>query len=143
MNLHRTLQSGMNDTNGVLAIDQNDLFAVYGLSGQVALFKSKSTKKSHNKIVSLFNVKGPVNAAKMISPNFIAVGGVDNDIQCWDLNNSESPSWAGRNVPNDKLSLSIPINITAITSYAADIMENNLIATGTALKQVFSDYYDC
>ena len=51
-------------------------------------------------------------------------GGKENDIQLWDLT-TQGVMWKAKNVSNDKLSLRVPIYVTAVKYLGACVMLNN------------------
>ena len=75
-------------------------------------FKDEEAKAKH-----LVSLKAERSLAKMRQvpkcPGMIATGGKENDVQIWDLENTDKgPVFRGKNVPSDKLELRVPIWIT-------------------------------
>ena len=77
-------------------------------------------------------VRGPVEAGCGRKDSAV-FGGRENDIQLFDIN-THGVIWRAKNVSNDKLSLRVPIYITAVKFLGEDT--TNKIITGTGYKQI-------
>ena len=82
--------------------------------------------------VSLKNNPG----ANPPSAHLLAVLSKDTPIQVWDVDNqsknSTTPAWHAKNVPNDELSLAVPIYDTSMAQISKADPMGRLLATSTA-----------
>lgn len=64
-----------------------------------------------------------------MSPNLIATGGKENDLQIWDLENLDKPTFRAKNVRPDFLELRVPVWITGIAY--PDPTSHHLLSTSS------------
>ena len=79
------------------------------------------------------SIRSDAGAGKLA--NLMAVISKDTPVQIWDVDHqkkgSTAPLWFARNVPNDELSLAVPIYDTSLTQCASN-MPGRILATSTA-----------
>jgi ribosome biogenesis protein NSA1 len=78
-------------------------------------------------------VRSPLSTC-LYSSNIASFGGRENDIEQWDMN-TNAVIWSAKNVPHDKLSLRVPIWITALDFLTLDKNPNQIVS-GTGYKHV-------
>merc|ERR1711968_116234 len=78
--------------------------------------------------------RGPISAGAARAQTAV-FGGKENDIQLWDLT-TQGVMWKAKNVSNDKLSLRVPIYVTAVKYLGSDNAVASRIITGTGYKQI-------
>ena len=83
-------------------------------------------------LISYCAVRGPVEAGCGRGESAV-FGGRENDIQLHNIS-TQDVLWKAKNVSNDKLSLRVPIYITAVKFLGEDA--TNKIITGTGYKQI-------
>jgi ribosome biogenesis protein NSA1 len=121
--------SAHGDCAGVSTAANQTLLA-YSSAGHVTSFKTLDGVLDKS---SSFAISGPISA--LVANNSIfAAGGNENDLQVWDLA-AQAVSWKAKNVPHDKLSLRVPVWITAIGFMRSnDIVSEHEIVTGTGYR---------
>ena len=118
----------------------SSLLCVYGAQGAVSLIsvvaESSSTSQGL-KVVSSFDVKGPLSACETCLGGGFACGGRDNDVKLYDASTKQAV-WEGKNVPHDSLRMRVPIWITAVGFMrpGQDSVSGAHIVTGTGYKHV-------
>jgi WD40 repeat protein len=118
----------------------SSLLCVYGAQGAVSLIsvvaESSSTSQGL-KVVSSFDVNGPLSACETCLGGGFACGGRDNDVKLYDASTKEAV-WEGKNVPHDSLRMRVPIWITAVGFMRPeqDSVSGAHIVTGTGHKHV-------
>lgn len=111
--------------------DKNETLCCVGSNGDLSMMTHNLTGD-----VTKYKIHGPISAC-VTSPrmDIVSFGGRENDLKQFDVT-TQQVSWTARNVPHDKLSLRVPVWITAITHFPESSDCDSLIATGTGYRHV-------
>jgi WD40 repeat protein len=125
---------GEGDNIQGLASSQDGSVAVFATSGAIASYERGDGGKI-KEVGEVVPVRGPLSAV-CLSGAMLAAGGNENDVQVWDRATRQM-AWAGKNVPNDFLSLRIPIWITGLSFMRTnDTYSEHELVAGTGHKHV-------
>ncbi len=107
---------------------------VFNETGKIAVHSFDMDMKMSN---SSFQVGGPLSAGATCSDNGAVFGGRERDILFYDVN-TQQEVWKAKNVPHDKLSLRVPVWITALSFLRpdSDTTSGSHIAAGTGHKHI-------
>jgi WD40 repeat protein len=133
----RTYDLNLPSLLGISALNESTLLC-YSSTGTVAQLNLNEDSPDSEPI--FMTHRGPIECLECCyGLSRYACGGLDNDLQLYDLNSSSPlvPFWSAKNVPHDNVRLAVPIFITTI-SFLRDQTENdgNLIVTGTGHRHV-------
>jgi ribosome biogenesis protein NSA1 len=131
----RSFDLNLSNLIGISAMNETTLLC-YSSTGTVAHLNLNDSDSEP----ILTTLRGPLETLECCYGHTrYATGGLDNDLQLYDLNSSslETPIWSAKNVPHDNVRLAVPIFITSI-SFLKNQTEHdgNLIVTGTGHHHV-------
>lgn len=96
--------------------NSSDAFVLCDNTGKLSVEKFDGT---FERSVHSFDVAAPVSACVTCLDGGVALGGRENDIHMYDTTTNQEV-WKAKNVPHDKLSLRVPVWITALAFLRPD-----------------------
>lgn len=98
-------------------------------SGQVTIWKN-------NEPVEINALKTGETLSRMrqspVSPNVISTGGKENELQLWDLEKPDEPTFKAKNVKPDMIQLRVPVWVTDM----AFLQDHHSVAISTRYKNI-------
>lgn len=127
------IELGGGDVVGLVS-NQEGIVAAYTSIGTISRYSLGRNGKIE-RVADDMTVRGPLSAVTYNGQQ-LATGGLENDVQLWDLNKSEV-TWSAKNVPHDFLSLRVPVWVSAISFMRTnDTYSEHELVTGTGFKHV-------
>ncbi len=134
--LDSSINTGLESPTGILQCPSAGLVAHSKLGEGVLL--TTTSEKGVNKLTlgTRFSIDGPVTASACCLGGGLAYGGLENDLQLYDVN-AKKLVWKAKNVANDSLSLRVPVWVSDIAFRSPmETVSGATMLVGTGYKHV-------